>query len=414
MASIAAAASKTGAKAAAPPRPKRRQLTLAPMGLFYLVVCGIAFAAALIREINVLMVLFSMLCALLALNLRFVLVTLRGLTPWRSAPARVSAGQPFEVDLRLASRQRHGGSWVVTVDDQLQRVAPETGPPLTASVLFNHVAAGQTARTAYRATLSQRGRYRFGRLRVSTRFPLGLVRRSLWFEAADETLVLPRIGNLTRAWHRQQIRSGEGVRQAVHRQGVMQGEFHGLRDWRQGDSRRWIHWRTSARLGALYVRQFEQQEEQDVVLLVDPWLPAEPTAEDRQSVELAISFAATVAADLTRRGGARLTLGVGQLRYPLVRGPVSNPLLNEALETLAVAPATAQHCLPQLVQAAQDDLRRSNHVVLVSTRPIDPESLTARETRRGQPALATQAWRLIDTGSGQLGELFVLDEEPAA
>lgn len=379
------------------------------MGYFYLVVCGIAFSASLIRDINVLMVLFSMLCALLVLNLRFVLVTLRQLTPSRVIPRRVTAGQAFEVELRLSSRQRHGGSWVVTVDDRLQRVAPEPGAQLTAATLFNEVSIGETARQFYRVTLPQRGRYRFGALRVSTKFPLGLVRRSLWFDADDELLVLPEIGQLTRAWHRQQPRSTEGSRQAIHRQGVMQGEFHGLRDWRQGDSRRWIHWRTSARMGSLFVRQFEQQEEQDVVLLLDLWMPASASDKQRRHVERAVSFAATVAADLTRRGGARLALGVCGLRYPLVRGPVSNPLLNEALESLSVVQGNPAADMSELLRLAQDDLRRANNVALVSTRPIELAELSKQQTPRGQTALAVQMWRRIDTSSPESAEVFQLE-----
>lgn len=388
------------------PRPRRRQLSLAPIGYFYLVVCGIAFAASLIRDINVLMVLFSMLCALLALNLRFVLVTLRQLAPGRSVPKRVTAGQAFEVELRLTSRQRHGGSWLVAVEDRLQRIEPEPSPTSTSTVLFNEVQVGQTVRQYYQATLSQRGRYRFGALRLSTGFPFGLIRRSLWFDAADTTLVLPQLGQLTRAWHRRQPRSGEGSRQAVHRQGVMQGEFHNLRDWRQGDSRRWIHWRTSARMGSLFVRQFEQQEEQDVVLLVDLHQPAQPSEKDRRHVELAVSFAATVAADLTRRGGARLALGVCGLPYPMVRGPVSNPLLNEALDSLAVVQAVSDGNLAELLTLAQEDLRRANHLVLLSTRPIDLDALRNLQSQRGQP---TQAWRRIDVSGPELADVFHLD-----
>ena len=37
--------------------------------------------------------------------------------------------------------------------------------------------------------------------------------------------------------------------------------------------RGWIHWRTSARRGELMVKEFEQQNEQDLAILIDPWLP---------------------------------------------------------------------------------------------------------------------------------------------
>ena len=89
----------------------------------------------------------------------------------------------------------------------------------------------------------------------------------------DELLVYPRIGQLTRRWFQIQRQATENRRGQRHDRSAQQEEYHGLRDYRSGDSPRWIHWRTSARRGELMVKEFEQQNEQDLAILIDPWLP---------------------------------------------------------------------------------------------------------------------------------------------
>src|SRR5438445_186493 len=52
---------------------------------------------------------------------------------------------------------------------------------------------------------------------------------------------------------------------------ALEAEFHGLRQFRAGDSPRWIHWRTSARTGELVVREFDHGTHNDLVLILEPF-----------------------------------------------------------------------------------------------------------------------------------------------
>jgi uncharacterized protein (DUF58 family) len=67
--------------------------------------------------------------------------------------------------------------------------------------------------------------------------------------------------------------------------------FHALREYTVGDDRRHIHWRTSARVGRLMVRQFEETRRSHLVVVL-------PTNHgdfaDEQEQELAISVAASL------------------------------------------------------------------------------------------------------------------------
>src|SRR5439155_887264 len=63
------------------------------------------------------------------------------------------------------------------------------------------------------------------------------------------------------------------ARTQPRRHPAAQSDFHGLRAFRSGDSPHWIHWRTTARLGELMVREFEETPNDSLVLILDAWLP---------------------------------------------------------------------------------------------------------------------------------------------
>jgi uncharacterized protein (DUF58 family) len=130
-------------------------------------------------------------------------------------------------------------------------------------------------------------------MELVTRSPFGLVERRVSISDPAELIVYPTVGQLTRRWQVLQRQAVETRRGQRHDRSSQQQEYHGLRDYRPGDSPRWIHWRTSARLGQPMVKEFEQQNEQDLAVLIDPWLPrSRASAEQREALEQAVQFAA--------------------------------------------------------------------------------------------------------------------------
>jgi uncharacterized protein (DUF58 family) len=82
------------------------------------------------------------------------------------------------------------------------------------------------------------------------------------------------------------------------------GEFEGLREFRPGDDPRDIHWRTSARRGRHFVRQFEGNTGRVVVVALDDAQPRTllPGGEPSAPFEAAVSLAASAALVLLRHG----------------------------------------------------------------------------------------------------------------
>ncbi|HEV2415004.1 MAG TPA: DUF58 domain-containing protein [Candidatus Dormibacteraeota bacterium] len=84
-------------------------------------------------------------------------------------------------------------------------------------------------------------------------------------------------------------------------------ELFGIREYRQGDSLRRIHWRSSARLGELVVREYEPPGVHSVTIAVDPSPPSGDVADQIARI------AASEAWDCLRDGG-RVKLGTLETR----------------------------------------------------------------------------------------------------
>ena len=222
-------------------------------------------------------------------------------------------------------------------------------------------------------------------------------------------MVYPRIGQLTRRWFQLQRQASENRMGKRHDRSSQQEEYHGLRDYRSGDSPRWIHWRTSARRGELMVKEFEQQNEQELALLIDPWLPRTKVAPElREAMEQAISFAATVCLESCRRPGRRLVLGWTGATPGICQGQASVKLLHELLEQLAVLRPATEGTLAELIDALPATALRDSLLIIVSTRPLQLAEEAERSKRLAGTSARTLLARAIvlNAAQGELSELI--------
>jgi uncharacterized protein (DUF58 family) len=390
---------------------RSRRITVSREGVYYAAVVVIVFSGALFRQVNLLLVLAGLISGPLLVGWWMAARTLRGLSVRRKLPKHLAAGDTLVCGLTLENPRRRLGAWAVVVEDCVRRES-ETGSakPLRPSVIFPYVSAGQDRTGAYRGQAPRRGRYRFGPIRISTRFPFGLFGASRVVDEIGLLTVVPRLGQLMPGWSARRRQAFAGTHRRERRHGP-EGDLFGLRAWRSGDSRRWIHWRSSARHGALMVRELEQPRNRDVALLLDLWEPAEASVAHRENTELAVSFAATVAADLCRRGGGSLSLLTTDARQTPLSGPATASLLNEVLERLADVEPSVGDRTAALVEQALATVEPGTELVLVGTRPVELASRERFPSLAGDPRrLATlQQILAIDTSSETLRKYFVVE-----
>ena len=125
---------------------------------------------------------------------------------------------------------------------------------------------------------------------------IGLLRRALkWAEPVD-LFVHPRTVRLMPS-AAGLVRDLEGqVSKKITNNDIA---FHALRPYVPGDDRRYVHWRTSARIGQLMVRQFEETRRSQLTMIHNAKNDLYASEEE---FELAISVTASIAAQVIRDG----------------------------------------------------------------------------------------------------------------
>ena len=146
-------------------------------------------------------------------------------------------------------------------------------------------------------------------------------------------------------------------------------------------------------------------------MLVDLWQPPGPKPEDRENVELAVSFAATVVSDACRRGGSNLFVSTTAPGGDGLHGPASALLMHDVMEHLAVAEGADADRLPELLQRAAAAVEPGTETVLVTTRTIDPgdarfpAQIADSRRRPGAPPI-----RVVNTSDPGLKDYFQMEE----
>ena len=113
----------------------------------------------------------------------------------------------------------------------------------------------------------RRGRFPQSGALLATGFPFGVWQSSRWIHSEQTCLVWPSVPQLVDSFAIQHLRSvGE---QAYESRAGEEGDFLGLRSYRDGDSLKKIHWPQSARSGTLVVRESEKAVRQQLTVLID-------------------------------------------------------------------------------------------------------------------------------------------------
>jgi uncharacterized protein (DUF58 family) len=115
----------------------------------------------------------------------------------------------------------------------------------------------------------KRGNYKFGNIHIRFEGVLGLCKKQFIYEMEKEYKVYPNIRDLTKYGLKFLDKNSffEGIKKHKHFHG--ESEFDSLREYSIGDDTRKINWKASARLSKLVVNNFEDDKNQQVIVLID-------------------------------------------------------------------------------------------------------------------------------------------------
>ncbi len=249
--------------------------------------------------------------------------SLKKLAIRRKAPPRVFAKRPFLMEIAVENTKKRLSSYSVEVEDLVG------GKPLDKKCYFLKIPPGRTQRTSYRHTFPKRGLYEYEGFRAGSKYPFSLFRKTRDAEAPDEVLVFPAVYPVPPASPRSR-HLGDTSSMQMGRA----GEFFGLREYRDGDDKHDIHWMSTARMGTMMVREYEQEAQRRAAIVVDNALPADPDEAQLDALEDAISLAASLANTYISLGYQVRMVARGQ-SLPFSGGAVH---LTRILKMLALLP----------------------------------------------------------------------------
>jgi uncharacterized protein (DUF58 family) len=380
-------------------------------GLVYFLFWLALLAAGLLQQINLILLVAGLAAGPMVGSIFASASMLKRLRISRRVPPYVFSGEPLSIDYTLENERRWSAALALIINDDMSPVDRMVSGPssLLLEAFFPRIAGQSRARVRWEGVAPRRGKYRFRTLELVTRSPFGLLERRVSIGDPAQLTVYPQIGQLSRRWQQIHREASETRRGSRHDLSSQQQEYHGLRDYRPGDSPRWIHWRTSARLGQPMVKEFEQQHEQDLAVLVDPWLPrTKITVEQRQALEDSIKFAATICFETCRHPGRRMLLGWCGPTPGIRQGPASVKLLHELLDQLATLRPSPEASLSALLDVVPQATLRESFIIVVSTRPINLLEEAERSSRLSPTALRGLLGRvtLLDASKGELTGLI--------
>ena len=386
-------------------------------GFFYLFVVSAILIGSLIREVNTMLLLASFLFAPTFLAFHLGRRTIRGISIQRVIPAQIFAGESFIVGIEVTNL-RHDkklslSCWGLVVIDQIRRLHDnESLPPektYEPAVYFSSIKNGETRQQSYAGCLPQRGRYRFEPSQITTRFPFGFF-RSRFNQMPDkktgEFFVYPKIGKLSNRWKSRRRKANESLQRLRYQPSHQIGEFLGIRPWQHGDTKKGIHWRASAKHQAPVVRQYELHQNQDCTIILDLFHDGDDHDSDRESFELAVSFAATLVSDLARRSEGNIFFATNKDADESVFAPLGFPAQDQVLRRLTVAVPSKEDHLVETLQKIP--AHHQSEIIFITTQPLDirtsPRFKELCEDSRYRGLL--KRFHFVDTSSDKLDGIF--------
>jgi uncharacterized protein (DUF58 family) len=294
------------------------------------IVCAIVLGQPALTRVGVLVIALPLVSAFVMGRARYRFALTRTISP-----QLIEAGQPARVELQLVNEGR-APTGVLLLEEHLPYVLGNRP-----RFVLEGIAHGWRRHVAYQVRSDIRGRFEIGPMTVRVNDPFGLVELGRSFRTTVPLVVTPRTvplppiplsGALTG--------SGDNRPRAF---AIGSAEDVTVREYRQGDDLRRVHWRSSAKVGELMVRREEQPWQSRATLFIDNRLIAHRGHGVASSLEAAVAAAASIAVHLSQRGFAvRLVTAHGEDPGTVWHDRASIINTGPLLESLAVLEPSKQ------------------------------------------------------------------------
>lgn len=275
--------------------------TVTPMGWVLAIVLVLGLVAGLAFGIVEALVVAAIAFALIALSVPFLIGGATYDVEFSIDRDRVVAGS--DVGARITVRNASRGVSLPSVLDI------PVGPGLV-EAFIPLLTRGSTHDETITIAAPRRGVITIGPMTVTRGDPVGVLKRDMSWPQVETVYVHPVTTPLppSSAGFVKDV-EGQPTRNIVDSDLA----FHAIREYMPGDSRRHVHWKSTAKTGTLMVRQFEESRRARIAVVLDVLASEYETEEE---FELAVSAAASLALQAVRddREVLMVTSGMSELR----------------------------------------------------------------------------------------------------
>ncbi len=327
---------------------------------------GIIFVAlaALNTGNNLLFLILASLIAIILMSGILSSITLSGIVLRLDLPEHIFAGQPVRAVVEIENEKLTLPSFSLRVEAAKSK-GSAAAAMLETPVYFPYVSKHDRVQQVVPMTFPRRGVYRQEAFRVVTRFPFGFLQKSRRVDLKTEALVYPSVEPTE-----EYLEIMPGLQGAIESLTKGRGQdLYALRDYLPTDSARHVHWKASARLGSLMVREFTREDDCRILLVLDPRAPVESSVAKPQSsaanerFDRAVTICASIAWYFYERNGLLEFRSAG-VETPLAPADeIIFPILRHLALAKPLPPETSESLMSDL--AAAPDLFK----IIVTSQP---------------------------------------------
>jgi uncharacterized protein (DUF58 family) len=321
--------------------------------------------AALNTGNNLLFLILASLIAIILMSGILSSITLTGVEMRLELPEHIFAGQPVRALVELENEKLTLPSFSLRVEAAKTKKSP-VAALLETPVYFPYLPKRERVRQSVPITFARRGAYRQDAFRIVTRFPFGFLQNARRVELRTEALVYPSVEPAHDFF--EILPALQGALESLNK-GRGQ-DLYALRSYLPSDSARHVHWKASARLGSLMVREFTREEDCRVLLVLDPHISTHratqgvtPPASAPERFERAVTLCAAIAWHFFERN-AQLQFRTAGLETPLASAEENIFAILRHLAQAQPLPPDPQHLLLSDLAASPDLFK-----VIVTSQP---------------------------------------------
>ncbi|MDI6764105.1 MAG: DUF58 domain-containing protein [Thermodesulfobacteriota bacterium] len=327
---------------------------------FLIFLAIIFFLIAWNREINLLYAMFALLASTLILSHLLPRYSLKGITAERQIASTAFEGD--EMDVRVTLRNNHWNSrYMIEVVDSIPAAEPGHQYPMSFVVRLK----GRKKREySFKMNCYKRGEYTVGPLALRSAYPLGI---SSSTKNIPEThlplLVYPEMFEIPHLPLRAKGHTPMLGVELISKAGGSE-EFLGVREYKQGDSLRYIHWPSTAKHSRYIVKEFEIRASTEVTVLLDLHKGSNIGEGKETTLEYAVKIAASISKYVLERGHSLQLIGYGERPHiiPYAKGLSQ---LARILEELARVKCDGEIFYSRALPHSSDFLRDGGTAVLL-------------------------------------------------